>query len=159
MEYEASASEVHLDRIVSGGQSGVDRAALDAAMEAGISVGGWCPSGRRAVDGRIANRYPLRETPSKAYSERTSWNVRDSDGTLVLVEGEPFGGTEFTIEEARRLGRPVLVVDPTRTDVKQVRAWLARHHIRKLNVAGPRDDPAGRVYAAAFAFVRKLLSG
>lgn len=159
MENEASASEVRLDRIVSGGQSGVDRAALDAAMEAGISVGGWCPSGRRAVDGRIADRYPLQETPSNEYSERTSWNVRDSDGTLVLMEGEPFGGTEFTIEEARRLGRPMLVVDPTKKDVTHVRAWIARHHIRKLNVAGPRDDASGQVYAAAFAFVRKLLSG
>lgn len=159
MEYETSASEVRLERVVSGGQSGVDRAALDAAMEAGISVGGWCPSGRRAVDGRIADRYPLQETPSEEYSERTSWNVRDSDGTLVLVDGEPSGGTAFTIEEASRLHRPLLVVDPTSASVEQTRAWIARHRIQTLNVAGPRDDPGGRVYAAAYAFVQKLLSG
>src|SRR5262249_20137195 len=85
-------------RLVSGGQTGVDRAALDAALEVGVPCGGWCPKGRKAEDGRIDDRYPLCETPSAAYSQRTRWNVRDSDGTLVLAWGEPTGGTLLTVK-------------------------------------------------------------
>lgn len=144
-------------RIVSGGQTGVDRAALDAALQAGIEVGGWCPKHRRAVDGRIDERYPLQETPLEEYSQRTTWNVRDSDGTLVLIDGEPWGGTAFTIEEARRLGRPILVISPEKGDEELVRRWIAKHDIATLNVAGPRDDAEGSVYSAAYAFMRRLL--
>src|SRR5512134_3746342 len=100
-----------IERVVSGGQTGVDRAALDAALALGLPCGGWCPRGRRAEDGAIPLHYPLRETPTARYPQRTEWNVRDSDGTLILTRGRPRGGTAYTISVARRLGRPLLVVD------------------------------------------------
>src|SRR5437660_8666127 len=97
-------------KLISGGQTGVDRAALDVALELGLPCGGWCPRGRKAEDGVIPDRYPLAETPSPSYRQRTRWNVRDSDGTLILVRGRPTGGTALTLASARRLGKPVLVV-------------------------------------------------
>ncbi len=89
-----------IQRVFSGGQTGVDRAALDVALDLGFPCGGWCPSGRRAEDGPLKEIYPLKETPSKNYAQRTEWNVRDSDGTLVLHRGSLSGGTAFTIELA-----------------------------------------------------------
>ena len=98
-------------KIISGGQTGVDRGALDAAMELGIPHGGWCPRGRTAEDGRIPDRYQLRETDSPDYSFRTEQNVLDSDATLILYRGRIAGGTELTLRLARQHGRPHLVVD------------------------------------------------
>src|SRR5438876_4889366 len=98
----AEGSTVMFTNIVSGGQTGVDRAALDVALELGIPCGGWCPKGRRAEDGRIPLRYPLEETTLNIYPQRTEWNVRDSDGTLVLTTGRPEGGSALTNELARR---------------------------------------------------------
>lgn len=145
------------ERVVSGGQTGVDRAALDAAMEAGIPVGGWCPAGRRAEDGPIPERYPLRETPSAEAAERTEWNVRDSDGTLVLTVGPLRGGTELAIRHASRLGRPLLVVDLARGESPaEIGRWLAVFGVRTLNVAGPRESEAGGVYAASLALLRRV---
>ncbi|MGH7230493.1 MAG: putative molybdenum carrier protein [Nitrospiraceae bacterium] len=100
-----------ISKMVSGGQTGVDRAALDVAKALGIGCGGWCPRRRMAEDGIISSKYPLQETPSADYSQRTEWNVRDSDGTLVLTLGEPKSGTAFTIEVAARLAKPCLVLD------------------------------------------------
>mgnify|MGYP003793290687 CR=1 FL=1 len=90
-----------IKKIVSGGQTGVDRAALDVAMQLGIPVGGWCPRGRRAEDGRIPDSYPLREASSVNYAKRTELNVRDSDGTLILSGGPLTGGTALTESLAR----------------------------------------------------------
>jgi hypothetical protein len=100
-----------IGRLVSGGQSGVDRAALDVALELGISCGGWSPRGRKAEDGVIADRYPLVETPSGGYSQRTRWNIREADGTLILTWGAPMGGTLLTVNECRKTGKPHLVID------------------------------------------------
>jgi hypothetical protein len=145
-------------RVVSGGQTGVDRAALDAALELGIPCGGWCPRGRRAEDGAIGPRYPLRETPSPDYAQRTEWNVRDSDGTLVLVRGEPSGGTALTIQLANALGRPALVVDPNVAgEAARVRDWIARSGIRTLNVAGPRESGSPGIYMEAVHLLRAVL--
>jgi hypothetical protein len=131
-------------RIVSGGQTGVDRAALDAAATCGLERGGWCPAGRAAEDGPIPARYPLRETPSSDPSQRTEWNVRDSDATLVLSREAPRGGTALACAEARRLGRPLLEVrlEPGQTHaaLARARAWLDAAEVRALNVAGPRES-------------------
>jgi len=144
--------------VVSGGQTGVDRAALDVALELGLACGGWCPRGRRAEDGTVPPHYPLRETPSPDYRQRTSWNVRDADGTLVLAWGEPRGGSARTVREAVRLGKPVLVIDlSARLECDGARDWLAAHKVRVLNVAGPRQSEAVEAYAGAVAFLRVLL--
>ena len=144
-------------RIVSGGQTGVDRAALDAAMARGVSVGGWCPAGRWAESGPIPARYPLRETRTADPAERTRLNVRDSDGTLVLAPAGVGGGTALTVALARELGCPVLVVPPRPDVVDDILAWLQTHEIRTLNVAGPRASEAPGVYASSLAVVGAVL--
>ena len=146
--------------IVSGGQTGVDRAALDAAMTLGIPAGGWCPKGRRAEDGRISRRYRLRETPTRDYAQRTEWNVRDSHGTLIVNLGPLEGGTLLTAQMGRRKhARPVLVLQlERRVDPGRVRAWLHRHRIRVLNVAGPRGSRHPLLYGRAKRLLRALLA-
>lgn len=147
-------------RIVSGGQTGVDRAALDVAAELGLERGGWCPRGRRAEDGRIDERYPLRETPLRDYAQRTEWNVRDSDATLILARGPLRGGTALTRDIARRYRRPLLVVDLDRPPAAaEVRDWLEREGVRVLNVAGPRESGAPGIRAQAAAYLREVLAG
>jgi hypothetical protein len=129
--------------IVTGGQSGVDRAALDWALAHGFEVRGWCPAGRRAEDGPIDPHYPLRETPSRGYAQRTRWNVRDSDGTLILNRGPVEGGTAFTLRLAERSGRPFFVVQLEAAGphaARSVAAAVDRCGIRVLNVAGPRES-------------------
>ncbi|HEX6038759.1 putative molybdenum carrier protein [Longimicrobium sp.] len=147
-----------LAALVSGGQTGVDRAALDVAMERGIPRGGWCPAGRWAEDGPIDGCYPLRETPSADPAQRTEWNARDSDGTALLVAAGDSPGTALTRESARRLGRPVypwqLDAPP---DAGHFRRWLQIHRVRTLNVAGPRESEAPGIYAAAADWLRAAL--
>ncbi len=145
-------------KVVSGGQSGVDRAALDVALSSKIPCGGWCPRDRYAEDGRIGDRYPLEETPSGDTAQRTEWNVRDSDGTLVLTRGEPSGGTLLTIRFAARFGRPFLVVDfNDARDPGEVRSWIRDHRICVLNVAGPRESKCPGIHGEASDFLRKVL--
>jgi hypothetical protein len=138
--------------IVSGGQTGADRAALDFAIERGIRHEGWCPRGRLAEDGPIAARYQLRETPARRYSQRTEWNVRDSDATVVFsIARRAVGGTRLTLEIAQRLGKHFLhlsrddmagsakgVADAIAESSGRLAAFLAAHSIRRLNIAGPR---------------------
>jgi len=151
-------TDAPLQQIISGGQTGVDRAALDVALEDGFNCGGWCPQGRRAEDGRIAEHYPLRETPSRNYSRRTRWNVRDSDGTLILTIGPPTGGTALTQSLAERLGKPVHVVRLDQIpDPEPIRWWIATESIRVLNVAGPRESTCPGIYEQATLFLRRLL--
>jgi hypothetical protein len=139
-----------LRRIVSGGQSGVDRAALDAARALGIPAGGWCPRGRIAEDGRLRRRYRLVETPSAGYAERTEWNARDSDGTLIVNRGRLDGGTLVTAQLARRHGKPVFVVQiGRRLRRAEWLAWLRRNRVRVLNVAGPRESKRRGIYREA----------
>ena len=146
-----------IERIVSGGQTGVDRAALDVAMALGLPVGGWCPKGRRAEDGVIDPRYPLTETPLAEYAQRTAWNVRDTDGTLVLLFNKPSPGTKGTIEEARVQGKALLLIDLTAYPKGiDVTAWIVANGIQVLNVAGPRQSEAPGVYEAARAFLNDV---
>jgi hypothetical protein len=146
-------------KIVSGGQTGVDRAALDVALELGLLCGGWCPRGRKAEDGSIPDRYRLTETRSVDYAQRTEWNVRDSDATLVLTRGQPSGGTALTIDLARRLGKPRLVVDlDEQPDAGKVRGWIESQKVSVLNVAGPRESQSPGIHAAAADFLRAILS-
>ncbi len=150
---------MRLQKIVSGGQTGVDRAALDAAREHGVPAGGWCPQGRRAEDGSLPDRYPLRETPSGDYAQRTAWNVRDSDGTLIVAPGPLAGGTALTETEARRRGAPVLHVRPTDpAPVPMIRAWGTENDVRVLNVAGPRASEVDGMYDQARAILDALLA-
>jgi hypothetical protein len=146
-------------RIVSGGQTGVDRAALDVALELGIECGGWCPRGRRAEDGRIGPGYLLEETPSSDYHQRTAWNVRDSDATLVLCLGAPDRGTRLTLRLAEQTGRPHRSVDlGAGAPLEVLRRWLAEVPALTLNVAGPRESRRPGIHAAATAVLRRLLA-
>ncbi|MCB2153360.1 putative molybdenum carrier protein [bacterium] len=146
-------------RIVSGGQTGVDRAALDVALELGIPCGGWCPKGRCAEDGPLPERYPLHETPSEEYAQRTEWNVRDSGGTLILARGELTGGTALTVELARRYDRPCLVMDLSADwALNEVCAWIEENEIHTLNIAGPRESGQPGIADQAMRFLRLLLA-
>ncbi|NTV97931.1 MAG: molybdenum cofactor carrier [Chlorobiaceae bacterium] len=148
-----------LKKIVSGGQSGVDRAALDAAIAAGIEHGGWCPRDRRAEDGAIPERYRLAETPQKGYRQRTAWNVRDSDGTLILVRKSIKGGTRYTLQCAAEAGRPSLVFNPDFTAGREeVERWLENYSIGVLNIAGPRASSDPDVYLSARNYLHALFS-
>jgi hypothetical protein len=151
-------SELRLARVISGGQTGVDRAALDVAIELGIPCGGYCPRGRRAEDGKIPAHYLLSETDSPYYPERTARNVADADATLVLVRGKVSGGSSLTVKLARQAGQPVLVVDlEANPEVAAVRVWLAEHAIARLNVAGPRESENPGLHDQAAAFLRAVL--
>jgi hypothetical protein len=148
--------------IISGGQTGADRAALDFAIEHDIPHAGWCPRKRLAEDGPIAPRYRLRETPSRKYSQRTEWNARDSDATLLFtIAPQVVGGTALALEWARRLGKPVLHLhrgggatdEATDAAAKQLLHFLAEHDIGRLNVAGPRASQEPEIGE----FVRQVL--
>jgi hypothetical protein len=131
--------------ILSGGQTGADRAAFDFALEFGIAHSGWCPRGRLAEDGPIDERYELQETPSRRYAQRTEWNVRDSDATVVFtISPDATGGTALTIALAQRLDKPCLRLSSESLSAEGadpadlLLAFLAEHHVARLNVAGPR---------------------
>ena len=145
-------------KIVSGGQTGVDRAAMDIAMELGLSCGGWCPKWRKAEDGIIPAKYQLEETPSADYRQRTEWNVRDSDGTLILTVGPVSGGTALTADFAEKHNRPCFVVDLSADPaIESIRRWIEQNRIRTLNVAGPPESRQPGIYDQAAAVLRRLL--
>lgn len=145
-------------RLVCGGQTGVDRAVLDVALARGLACGGWCPKGRRAEDGALPVRYPLQETPHKEYAQRTEWNVRDSDGTLILNQGPLEGGTALTEEIARRLGKPCLIVDlEYGVGPAAARQWVEAHQLDVVNLAGPRESKRPGIYQTAVAWLTQWL--
>ena len=131
-----------IEAIVSGGQTGVDRAALAVAARIGIRSGGWCPQGRWSEAGKIPLAYPLIETPSDDPKQRTEWNVRDSDATLILSrESELHGGTALTEKFARDWNRPCLVVSlRTAREVSRWDDFLFQEDLKTLNIAGPRES-------------------
>jgi hypothetical protein len=112
-------------KIISGGQTGVDRSALDAALTLNIPCGGWCPNGGKAEDGPIPPHFPLQETPSSDYRVRTEKNVTDSDGTLILTHGPVTGATAYTVTLAKKHKKPYFILDlALPADPKPVLAWL-----------------------------------
>ena len=148
-----------LTRIISGGQTGVDRAALDIAIELGMPHGGWCPCGRIAEDGIIDVHYQLYETDSEDYAQRTDFNVRDADGTLILNAGELSGGTALTVQCAKQLNKPYLIINLNEPfSFEPVYAWLNWHGIKILNIAGPRESKCQGIYSLTEQFLRALLT-
>lgn len=139
-----------LSKVVSGGQTGADRAALDWAIKRGIPYGGWCPQGRKAEDGTIDQRYRLVETPSDDYSQRTEWNVRDSDATAVFsILRELHGGSLLTIKLAEQYNKPVIHLckeDEQSNQAQELRSFIENFRINILNVAGPRASDEPGVY-------------
>ena len=130
-----------VQKIVSGGQTGADRGALDAALSLGIEHGGWCPKGRLAEDGVIPERYSLTETSSRFYRIRTEQNVIDSDGTLIFYYKTLKGGTELTRQMAVKHDKPYLLFDVASPSLDHiVQQWLTTAKITVLNVAGPRES-------------------
>ena len=147
-----------------GGQTGVDRGALDAALAVSAkqapAVGGWCPRGRLAEDGVLDARYPLTETPTNDPAQRSEWNVRDADATLILIRGPLVGGTALTAALAEQLGKPLLCIDPSAPDaLDRIDGWLRAHSVRQLNVAGPRESQAPGIAAETRALISRLLTG
>jgi hypothetical protein len=150
---------LRLKKIVSGGQTGVDRAALDVAVAAGMAHGGWCPLGRLAEDGPIPQKYELAETEQTDYRFRTECNVVDSHGTLIFYERRLSGGTRLTRELAERHERPCLLVDlAKRVHVPLILGWLKEHGIQTLNVAGPRESTQPGIYRRSRAVLSQLLA-
>jgi len=145
--------------IISGGQTGVDRGALDAAIAEHMAHGGWCPRGRLAEDGPISQRYQLQETRSDRYSVRTRQNVLSADATLILCRGPLTGGTELTYRLAVRHARPCLVVDLQQAPAAAgVQRWLVAEQIGVLNVAGPRESTHPGIAHEAYQFLLAVLA-
>ena len=153
-------------KIVSGGQTGVDRAALDVALELGMECGGWCPAERMAEDGPIDPRYPLRETPSADPAQRTEWNVRDADACLIVVDDgglDVSAGTALASDLAHRYRKPLFVMKLGNADaLKQAPLWLRVQRARhgeglKLAIGGPRESEAPGIYLRAREFIDELM--
>lgn len=129
-------------KIISGGQTGVDRGALDAALTAGVPCGGSCPKGRRAEDGRISDKYPLVELDERGYRHRTLRNVLDSDGTLIIYFGTLEGGTKLTVLFCIRYSKPYTLINAQELSIKRavtsIAQFVSKKRINVLNVAGPR---------------------
>jgi hypothetical protein len=140
-------------KIISGGQTGVDRAALDVALKNGIECGGWCPAGRFDEFGRIPDHYPVQELPAGGFTERTLQNVKDSGGTVIIYPGKLSGGTEQTLRFCIELRRPHQLIDASKNSAEDGAKWISdfvrKHKIEILNVAGPRQSewPEGYDYA------------
>lgn len=149
-------------KVISGGQTGADRAALDAARRCGVPHGGWCPCGRRAEDGEVPSVYRLRETESRHYPERTRANAAEADLTLIFSHGPLTGGSLLTRELAGELNRPCVHVDLT-TGVRplyrlnRAAASVACPHRTVLNVAGPRASGDPLIYRAVYREMIRLL--
>jgi len=147
-------------KIVSGGQTGADRAALDFAIHHGIAHGGWCPAGRLAEDGPIDACYQLKETPSRDSVQRTEWNVRDSDGTVVFsVATVLTDGSKKTVDFANEHNKPVLCIsrqDGSASPEQALLRFIDCHGIKVLNIAGPRASKEPEVAAFVKAVLDKV---
>jgi hypothetical protein len=147
-------------KIISGGQTGAGRAALEFAIKHNILHGGWVPKGRKAEDGRIPDIFQLQEMSTDSYRARTEQNVIDSDGTLIISHGELIGrsGPAYAAEMARRHSRPWLDLDTARLSIEQaaqtLRSWIAERDIEVLNIEGPRQSNDPKIYDATCQILR-----
>lgn len=147
-----------LRKVVSGAQPGVDRAALDAALDLGLAAGGWVPKGRKADDGPVSPRYAVHETPSRDDSQGAEWNVRDTDATLVLATGRLLGAAETAVERAHKFEKPLLVVDLLQPrNLGSILYWLEYQKVSVLNVCGPRESEVPGIRGIAMEFLKDLL--
>lgn len=148
-------------KVVTGGQTGVDRGALDAALELNLQCGGWCPEGRLAEDGAIPEQYPLQELSGGDYRDRTRQNVVDSDGSAIIYFGEIEGGTECTLDDCVQLAKPYQLIDGSGMQpgqaAKQIAEFVRERGVQTLNIAGPRASKIEKGHKYAFDTVRMLV--
>ncbi|MCF8379556.1 MAG: putative molybdenum carrier protein [Bacteroidales bacterium] len=137
-------------KIISGGQTGVDRAALDFALKNKLKTGGWCPRGRKAEDGVISDLYPLKETPSADYQQRTRKNIEESDGTLIIFNMQMDKGTSLTFTYCNEINKPHFLIDlHLKKNKDDLFKWINDNNIRILNIAGPRESYSPGIYFMA----------
>jgi hypothetical protein len=148
-------------KIISGGQTGVDRAALDIALMHGIECGGWCPAGCLDEFGRIPDQYPVQELAVGGFTERTLQNVKDSDGTVIIHRGNLAGGTDQTVRFCVELQWPHQLIDASKVSAEDaarlIASFVRKHKIDVLNVAGPRQSEWAEGYAYAFRALDRFL--
>jgi hypothetical protein len=152
-----------ITKIVSGGQTGADRAALDFAIQHSIPHGGWIPKGRLTEEGPLSDHYRLREMETRNYSKRTEQNVIDSDGTLILSHGKLSGGSALTRQFAKKHQRTWLHIDFDNSSMEeaaeQIKKWIEENKIKTLNVAGPRTSKDSRIYRKTLELLEITFSG
>ncbi|MFH1727117.1 MAG: putative molybdenum carrier protein [Pseudomonadota bacterium] len=150
-----------IEKIVSGAQTGVDRAALDVAMKLGIAHGGWVPKNRLAEDGEIDNKYNVKETNTSDYAHRTIQNIINSDATLILSKGKISGGSAYTLFKAKEHKKPVLWLKINKNQdraIVKICQWLNENKPKILNLAGPRESKEPGIYDVSFDFLIRLFS-
>jgi hypothetical protein len=146
-----------LEKVLSGGQAGVDRAALDVAIEMGLPHGGWCPAGRAADDGIIPEKYQLIETAEIDHTVRTERNVREADATLMIYRGALHGGTAYAIEMAKHLHKPVMAINlDLEVNYEEVLSWLKSNNVKILYVGGRRESKNPGIYFQSRILLNKL---
>ena len=150
-----------LTKLISGGQTGADRAALDIALKFDIPHGGWVPEGRLAEDGRLPDKYKIKEMPTDSYSARTEQNVIDSDGTVIFSHGKPAGGSDYTREMALKHGKQLLGIDLNLTTsfdaASLIVSWIQLRRIKILNVADPRASEDAGIYYDVFRILAMVI--
>jgi hypothetical protein len=150
-----------IEKIISGGQTGADQAALDAAIKLGIPHGGWIPKGRITENGPLPDKYDLIEMPTESYPERTKKNIRESDGTLILSHGRLTGGSEYTQKWALKYGKSMLHTDLSSVTsfvaTVQINNWIVDYDIKIMNVAGPRASKDSKIYQSTLDIIESAL--
>ncbi|MBW6461368.1 MAG: putative molybdenum carrier protein [Bacteroidales bacterium] len=152
-----------IEKIISGGQTGADRAALDFAIKHNIPHGGWIPKGRKTEAGILPEKYHLQEMPTGSYPRRTEKNVLDSDGTLIVSHGLLTGGSALTTSYAEKHKKPWIHIDLEMTTcseaVKMIQEWVERNGIKTMNVAGPRESKDPTIYLAVMELLEATVGG